>query len=176
MKPLPASSRWERLARSKERRDAYSESQFDIEFPFQVTRLMEARGLTIEDLVDKGIPREQLEGEEEYTTATLHELASVFDVGLLVTFVPFSELVRREQTIKMEQFTVPSFEQDAAPASRTSTVLFVSVPTVPAHYDFDHGIVMTQICTFGGAPAPLGAHVTARPVLPPTESIRTMLT
>ena len=116
------SSRWDRL-RNKEGRDGFSESQFDIEFPFQVEKLMEARQLSINDLVEKGIPRAELEGDKEYSRETMHKLASVFDVALLVTFVSFSAMVEREKSPDLLQFNVPSFEQDRDPKHTYSVAL-----------------------------------------------------
>ena len=108
------SSLWERL-RDKERRDGYAESQFDIEFPFQVGKLMAARGLSIDDLVEKGVPRAEMEGDKDYSRETMHKLAAIFDVALLVTFVPFSEMVQREESLNLGDFSVTSFKEDREP-------------------------------------------------------------
>jgi hypothetical protein len=104
-------SHWENL-KDKEYREGYSESQFDIEFPFQVGRLMASRGLSVDDLVERGIPRDELVGDKEYSRQTMHRLAAIFDVALLITFIPFSELVRRSIVLDIERFVVPSFLQD----------------------------------------------------------------
>jgi hypothetical protein len=99
----------------KEYREGYSESQFDIEFPFQVGRLMASRGLSVDDVVEKGIPRDELVGDKEYSRQTMHRLAAIFDVALLVTFIPFSDFVRRSTALDIERFVVPSFLQDTDP-------------------------------------------------------------
>ena len=106
---------WDKLNK-KTYREGCSEAQFDVEFPFQVGRLMETRGLTVEDLVKKGIPRKELEGDKEYSRQTMHRLAAIFDVALLVTFLPFSELVHRSNTLHMGRFDVPPFRDDTDPA------------------------------------------------------------
>ena len=76
---------------------------------------MEARQLSIDDLVERGIPRAELEGDEEYSRETMHKLASIFDVALLVTFVSFSEMAKREESLDLRHFHVPSFSEDHEP-------------------------------------------------------------
>ena len=105
---------WDKLNK-KTYREGCSEAQFDVEFPFQVGKLMESRGFTVEDLVKRGIPRKELEGGKEYSRQTMHRLAAIFDVALLVTFVPFSELVHRSNTLHMGRFDVPQFCDDTDP-------------------------------------------------------------
>jgi transcriptional regulator with XRE-family HTH domain len=48
-----------------------------------------------------------------YTLKTLKRLASAFDVGLLVRFVPFSELVERTVSLSSDDLAVPSFAHDS---------------------------------------------------------------
>lgn len=49
-----------------------------------------------------------------YTLRTLKKLAAAFDVGLLVRFVPFSELIHWTVRIKPERLAPPSFTQELA--------------------------------------------------------------
>ena len=107
--------RWHRLS-SKEYRDAYSETQMSVDILFQVEALARSRNKTLSDLVKEAdAPLAQLEGEEPISPETLHRLAAVFDVGLMVRFVPFSDLVYWENVFDPNTFDVPSFEDDRLP-------------------------------------------------------------
>ena len=47
-----------------------------------------------------------------FSLTTLLEVASTFDVALLVRFVPFSELVRRNTDLSPDAICVPDFSHD----------------------------------------------------------------
>jgi hypothetical protein len=49
---------------------------------------------------------------ENIEVGTLRRLASAFDVGLTVRFVPFSELVRWSATLSDADISVSSFDED----------------------------------------------------------------
>ena len=112
-----SSELWEEL-QDKEYREGYVEGQFDIEVPFQIRALRRARGWTQADLAkNSGIPESQIAELEDPDSAPpsvqiLHKLCAAFDVGLLVQFVSFSELVRRESEFDPETFNVVSFSDD----------------------------------------------------------------
>ncbi len=112
-----SSELWEEL-KNKEYREGYVEGQFDIEVPFQIRALRRARGWTQEDLAKySGIPESQIAELEDPncgppSVQILHKLCAAFDVGLLVQFVSFSELVRRESEFNPETFNVASFSDD----------------------------------------------------------------
>lgn len=108
---------WRKL-RTKGYRDGYTEAQLSIEVPFQIRALRKARGWTQKQLAERcGIPQARIShieqpGRNPLSLRTLYRLSSAFDVGLLVQFVPFSELVRREASFDPETFCVPSFKDD----------------------------------------------------------------
>lgn len=108
---------WRKL-RDKEYRDGYTEAQLSIEVPFQIRAIRKAHGWTQTQLAERsGIPQARIShieqpGRDPLSLRTLYRLAAAFDVGLLVQFVPFSELVRREALFNPETFHVPSFEKD----------------------------------------------------------------
>ncbi len=112
-----SSELWEEL-KNKEYREGYVEGQFDIEIPFQIRALRRARGWTQEDLAKySGIPESQIAELEDPncgppSVQILHKLCAAFDVGLLVQFVSFSELVRRESEFDPETFNAVSFSDD----------------------------------------------------------------
>ena len=111
------SKRWQKL-QTKEYRDAYAEAQLSIEIPFQIRALRKARGWTQDRLAKlSGIPQARIShieqpGREPLSLRTLYRLSSAFDVGLLVQFVSFSELVHREVVFHPETFDVSSFKDD----------------------------------------------------------------
>ena len=112
-----SSELWEEL-QNKEYREGYVEGQFEIEVPFQIRALRRARGWTQADLAkNSGIPESQIAELEDPdcdppSVQILHKLCAAFDVGLLVQFVSFSELVRRESEFDPETFNVVSFSDD----------------------------------------------------------------
>ena len=108
---------WRKL-RNKEYRAAYTEAQLSIEVPFQIRALRKACGWTQAQLAERcGIPQARIShieqpGRDPLSLRTLYRLSSAFDVGLLVQFVPFSELVHREAAFDPKTFYVPSFKDD----------------------------------------------------------------
>ncbi len=124
----PISKLWRKL-RNKAYRDGYTEAQLSIEVPFQIRALRKARGWTQAQLAERcGIPQARIShieqpGRDPLSLRTLYRLSAAFDVGLLVQFVPFSELVRREAVFDPKTFHVPRFEEDqqerAAPSTDT---------------------------------------------------------
>ena len=114
---LNKSKRWQKL-QSKDYRDAYAESQLSIEIPFQIRALRKALGWTQAQLADRcRIPQARIShieqpGRDPLSLRTLYRLSSAFDVGLLVQFVSFSELVNHEAAFNPEAFHVASFEDD----------------------------------------------------------------
>lgn len=50
---------------------------------------------------------------ENVEIATLQRIASAFDVGLLVAFVPFSDIARRATSLSNSDFSVVEFALDA---------------------------------------------------------------
>ena len=108
---------WQKL-RNKTYRNGYTEAQLSIEVPFQIRALRKTRGWTQAQLAERcGILQARIShieqpGRDPLSLRTLYRLASAFDVGLLVQFVSFSELVRREASFNPETFRVVSFDDD----------------------------------------------------------------
>ncbi len=102
----------------KEYRDAFVASQINIELPFQVRALREARGWTQSQLAEKAgmaqprISAIETPGKGKFNLDTLLRLASAFDVGLVVRFAPFSEMIEWAEHFSPDSFEVPSFEED----------------------------------------------------------------
>jgi transcriptional regulator with XRE-family HTH domain len=104
--------------RDKAYRDAYVESQIRIGLPFQVRALRQARGWKQDGLADRAqmtqprIAEIERPGQRRLTLETLLRIASAFDVGLEVRFVPFSVLIRHSESFRPDNFIVESFENE----------------------------------------------------------------
>ena len=104
--------------REKEYRDAYVAAQLSVTIPLQIRALRNQRGWTQAHLAKAAgmkqsqISRVETAGQGLPSVNTLLRIASAFDVGLLTWFVPYSELVVREQTFSPEGFVVAGFKED----------------------------------------------------------------
>lgn len=119
----------------KELRDEYAATSIRRSIAHQVRAMREARGLSqaqLGKLADKpqgNISRVEDPDYGRVSLQTLIELAAAFDVGLLVKFVPFSELLSYTADASVEELNAPSFKDDAAlsgvqiktPAASTAT-------------------------------------------------------
>ena len=108
----------ERLRR-KSYRGALVESEINNGLAFQIRTMQAERGWSQRELGERagGIAQETISLLENpsyggYTLKTLKRLASAFDVALIVSFAPFSELVDRVSTLTPEKLTVPQFDDD----------------------------------------------------------------
>ncbi|MDA1316187.1 MAG: helix-turn-helix transcriptional regulator [Acidobacteria bacterium] len=104
--------------RNPEYRKAYVASQISVGIPFQIRSLLKSHGLTQEQLAKQAnmlqprISKLLNPGAMEPNIRTLRRIAEAFDCGLMVRFVPFSELVLRSERFDPESFTVQTFEQE----------------------------------------------------------------
>jgi len=105
--------------KNKEYRDAFLAELITTGIPFQIRALREQRNLTQKqlggqaDMAQESISRLEDPNYGTLNLKTLKRLASVFDVGLVVRFVPFSELVSWEINLSPESLGVLSFEQES---------------------------------------------------------------
>lgn len=103
-------------------RDALVSSRVSNTLALQVRAMREARGWTQKQLAEalgtsqNAVYRLESPGYGKATVTTLTRLASIFDVGLAVWFIPYSKLLDRVTNLSTEDILVPSFEHDA-PAS-----------------------------------------------------------
>ncbi|MBV9757759.1 MAG: helix-turn-helix transcriptional regulator [Alphaproteobacteria bacterium] len=89
---------WDSFGRREEDRHAFVEATLSSGIGAQIFALREARGWSQEELGEKvGMAQSRISllegGYESYSLRTLKRFASVFDVALVVRFIPFSELV-----------------------------------------------------------------------------------
>jgi transcriptional regulator with XRE-family HTH domain len=112
-----------RLRKSRDARTKFVESHLNKKLAFQIRSL---RGDSSQEKVEEmtGIKQQAISRLEnpyygKATLTTLKRIAAAYDVGLLVEFVPFSELVNRvsgtpytEYGFRPETMNVPSFEEE----------------------------------------------------------------
>lgn len=108
-----------RLIGSKEYRDAYVLEHIKNGVAFQIRALREERDWTQEKLGEMAQkPRNVISRLEDpnygkATLATLQELASAFDCGLLIKFVPFSRLVREYDDVAPTTLSAKSVTEES---------------------------------------------------------------
>ncbi len=103
--------------KDKESRDAYMSESIDVGLAFQIRALREQREWSQTVLAEKAnMHQERISALENPsrspTLSTLKKLASAFDVGLIVRFVPFSEIVKWEFELSPKSLKVPGFTEE----------------------------------------------------------------
>jgi len=114
-----------RLKRSKEARTQFVSSQIDKGIAYQIRALRDRQDLSQERLSEivgmnqNAISRLESPRYGRPTISTLKRLAASFDVGLIVRFVPFSQLVSwvsgtpfLDSGLSTGSMAVPSFEEE----------------------------------------------------------------
>src|ERR1700730_7688677 len=108
---------WKKL-RNKEYRDSFVASQISNTIAAQIFSLRDARGWKQAEVAAKaGMKQSRISDLEDpnyenYETRTLVKLASAFDVGLIVRFVPFSELAKWSVNLSPRDFLPTEFLKD----------------------------------------------------------------
>lgn len=108
---------WESL-RDPEFRRQFIDEHINVGIAFQIRSLRNRRNLTQADLAKLLDVKQPLVSAWEnpnygkYTLSTLKEVAKVFDVGLLVRFVPFGLLVDWTTDLKPDAIAPPSFSEE----------------------------------------------------------------
>lgn len=101
----------------KQIRDFYVSDHINIGLSSQIRALRKKRGWTQKDLADRlGKTQPWINKIENnysgFSLQTLKELASVFDVALIIRFAPFGDLVQWELALSPEKLEPVSFEED----------------------------------------------------------------
>ena len=149
-----------RLARGKNYREAFVESEINIGIPFQIKAMREAREWTQSHLAAQSDKRQsvisQLEtpGYGNLTLSTLKKLAAAFDVGLMVRFVSFGELARRAAHLSESDMKIPSFYRESGTVTGSTTTarsgFFVKhMPHLNDHYPARRDTTATTGTTYG---------------------------
>jgi transcriptional regulator with XRE-family HTH domain len=88
---------------------------------FQIRTMRKAKGWDQKELAENALGKSELQSMisryenpdyGKYSLRTLLDLAKTFDVGLIVRFAPFSELVEWEHAIPKTNLAVPSFDNE----------------------------------------------------------------
>jgi transcriptional regulator with XRE-family HTH domain len=109
-----------KLRKSKEYREAFIDAEFSVGIPFQIRALREQRKWNQEQLANAaGMRQPRISAMEKagygaLTLKTLKSLASAFDVGLVVKFASFGEMVEWADSFSPDTFRVPSALDDPA--------------------------------------------------------------
>jgi transcriptional regulator with XRE-family HTH domain len=107
-----------KLKKSKEYRDAFVDSEISVGLPFQIRALREQRTWSQKELAEATsmlqprICAMEQAGYGNFTLNTLKKLAAAFDVGLVVRFAPFGEMVNWADNFSPDTFSVPSSKDD----------------------------------------------------------------
>ena len=121
-------------------RHAFIEAHAKDTVAFQLRRMREAKGWTQGELAQEafGDPKLQsmvsrLENPDygKYSVSTLLGLAKVFDVGLVVRFAPFSEVVDWDLNKTEPTLEPPPFAQDVALETHTPLAVTTTAVTNP---------------------------------------------
>jgi HTH-type transcriptional regulator/antitoxin HipB len=120
----------ERLQRGPEARTRFVESRLSKDLAFQIRSLRDREGWSQTELAEKvGMNQNAISRLEnpyygKATLTTLKRIAAIFDVGLVVRFVSFSQLVNwvsgtpyEERGLSPDTMDVPSFAQEFKPAN-----------------------------------------------------------
>ena len=105
--------------KNKEYREAFLAELITTGIPFQIKALREQRNLIQKELGDRsGMAQESISRLEDpnygkLNLNTLKRLASAFDIGLMVRFVAFSELVDWEINLSPESLEIMSFDEES---------------------------------------------------------------
>ena len=105
---------------NKKRREAFVSASVDQTIPFQIRamRLAKDRNWTQQELASRsGMKQERISTCENpnygrFSLQTLKQLASAFDVALIVRFAPFSELVEWESNLSPDSLEVKNFDKE----------------------------------------------------------------
>lgn len=104
--------------KDKNYRDAFVEESINVGIPFQIKALREQRDLTQKEFEKEyGIKQAAMSRLENpnysgFTLSTLKKIASLFDVGLIVRFVPISDLVEWELNLTSKSLKALSFKDE----------------------------------------------------------------
>jgi transcriptional regulator with XRE-family HTH domain len=116
----------QKLRKRKDYREAFVASQISTGIPFQIRALRKQFNWSQKDLAEATqmlqprICAMEQAGYGDFTLSTLKKLASAFDVGLLVRFAPFGELVNWADNFSPDTYSVPSSKEDPVLCQRES--------------------------------------------------------
>ncbi len=124
-------------------RDAFVSDEIDVGLPMQIRSMREARGWKQGDVAEKmgtKQPRFSLmerPGYGNFSINTLKRLASLFDVGLVVSFVPWSEMIDFVESLSRKRLAAAGFQDEYPRLYKAySKERIAPLNTVQAAFDF----------------------------------------
>ena len=99
----------------KSYRDAFTSEEIDVGLPMQIRSMREKREWKQGDVAEKlgtkqpRITLMEKPGYGNFSLNTLKKLAAVFDVALIVSFVPWSEMIEFTNSISNKRLAIPGF-------------------------------------------------------------------
>lgn len=116
---------------SREERAAFVSSQIRMGIPFQLRANRLARGMTQSDLAKligtKQAAISRLESDSDHTpnVTTLQKIAEALDIGLVVRFVPFGELIEWVSGMRNRDLFIPSFNEEPQYVQASETTVYL---------------------------------------------------
>ncbi|MGB7284356.1 MAG: helix-turn-helix transcriptional regulator [Candidatus Acidiferrum sp.] len=125
----------DRLIASQQSRTAYTRSKISVNVASQIRAMRRRRELTQQGLAQEvEMKQSRISALErpgtKFNIETLVRLAAAFKVGLVVKFVPFSEMVRWENGFSQDVFDVVAIEHDSE-FLKPEPVLFPVAANIP---------------------------------------------
>lgn len=130
-----AMGKWRKLEK-KSYREGYVQAQKAVGLAFQIGALRKSKGWTEGELADRcGWSKDrQIEietvGGDELTWETLQALASAFDIGIMVKFASFGEMVEAENSFDPNTFDVLGFNEDGLRQTKPKRLKSAQVDSV----------------------------------------------
>src|SRR5271157_2061776 len=96
-------------------RDAFISDEIDVGLPMQLRSMREERGWKQSYVAEKTGTKQpritlmEKPGYGNFSLNTLKKLATLFDVGLIVSFVPWSEMIDFTEAISNKRLSIPAF-------------------------------------------------------------------
>ena len=118
---------FQKLKASRKRRELFVAGQIKTGIPFQIRALRDKKGWTQGELgaqlgmTQTNISRLESPGYGRLNITTLQRMAAAFDVGLIVRFVPFSELIGWVDKLSPEAVAPKSFDEEIEMMENQST-------------------------------------------------------
>lgn len=109
-----------KLIKNRDTRESYVRSKLSVLLPAQIRSLRLRRGMKQAELGTEAEMKQgrisvlERIGEVSFSIETLIKLASAFRVGLVVKFVPMSEMLAWENAFMPDEFDVAPVERDEA--------------------------------------------------------------
>jgi transcriptional regulator with XRE-family HTH domain len=116
-------------------REAYIRASINVNLPSQIRALRLKRGMSQVAFAGQALMRQprvsamEKPGATNFNVETLVRVAAAFQVGLAVRFIPFSEMLKWENSFSQDSFDVVTFEKDRGLQPIPTSGRFVATTT-----------------------------------------------